>query len=199
MQESEQEPVVTTPQSSFSTSSYSNRPKKRGVIIRWVAVLLILGLLAFGAYNLFNTFTGESEEEATPTPTAAPIPTDTPTPQPTSLTPTKAAATPTRTPTPTKAATSATKGVTLRVLNGTTITGEAARARDFLQGLGYTVSSIGNAETQDYTKTEIRITASKEGSLATLKKDIETKYPVGTTSATLSTSEGVDAIVITGK
>lgn len=194
--ESEPEPVAA-PESSFSSSpSYvSKPPRKMGVIFRWIAILIILGLLIFGGISLFRSQQDKSETSATPTPTLEPTPSDTPTPVP-SISPT-----PTKKPTPTPTSTAAvpSKGLTLKVLNGTDIAGRAATARDFLQGLGYTVSSIGNTETQDYDKTVITITSGKSSSLTSLQTDVGGKYVVGTASATLSTSEGVDALVIIGK
>lgn len=193
-----EETTVSTPQTSFQAPSYTPRGSSRkGVILRWLVILVILGALIFAGVSFFRAQQGQGTEEVTPTPTLEPSPTETPTPVPTSPTPTKKpAATPTKILTPTKAAT---KGLTVRVLNGSGVAGRAAEARDYLVSVGYAVSSVGNAENFTYEKVEIQITKAKESLLATLKKDLEGKYSVGTTSATLSSSEGVDAVVIIGK
>ncbi|MDR2631442.1 MAG: LCP family protein [Spirochaetaceae bacterium] len=44
---------------------------------------------------------------------------------------------------------------TIEVLNGTTATGLAGRTAELLRGFGYDVISIGNADRNDYEKTEI--------------------------------------------
>lgn len=200
--ENPEDELAETPAAPAQTSSfqsYSSKPRKRGVILRWIAILLILGLLGFAGFSVFRAQQGNSQpEEEIPTPTIEQIPTETPTPEPKgSPTPTsKPTATPTKAPTGTPVPT---KSVTLKILNGSGTAGEAGKAADFLRDLGYAVQSTGNADNFDYTKTEIQITKAKENLLTSLKKDVEGKYAVGTTSATLSTSEGVDAIVIIGK
>ena len=198
-------PLSTQPQSTFSSPSYSSPrgPRKIGVVLRWVILFLIAGLLIFAGVSFFRAQQSEKVEEITPTPTVE-APTATPTPESTTPTPTKKpTVTPTKAPTPTKAATSSattSKGLTIKVLNGGGVGGKAKEASEYFVSLGYTVQSIGNAENSpNYDKGEIQITKAKESMLATLRKDVEGKYTVGTTSSTLSTSEGVDAIVIIGK
>lgn len=197
-QEEELEQPSAPAQQSSSFQSYSPRPRKRGVILRWIAIILVLGLLGFAGFSVFRAQEGSTEEEVVPTPTIEEVPTETPTPEPEgSPTPTsKPTATPTKAPTSTPVPT---KGLTLKVLNGSGTAGEAGRAADFLRDLGYAVQSTGNADNFDYESTEIQITAAKENLLASLKKDVEGKYSVGTTSAILSSSEGVDVVIIVGK
>lgn len=165
-------------------------------------ILLILGGLIFGGVSFLRS-RGEAIPTPTPVPTAEPTQEPSPTPEATPSATQKAKATPTKKPTatPTKAATSSaeSKGLTVRVLNGTDIARRAAGAADFLKGLGYEIAGTGNADTQDFEKATITIKSSKESLLATLKKDLETKYAVGTTSATLSSSADYDAVVTVGK
>lgn len=165
-------------------------------------ILLILGGLVYGGVSFLRS---RGETIPTPTPIPTPMPTEEPTPTPQEATPTATKKpTPTKkpSPTPTKAATSSattSKGLTVRVLNGTDIAGRAGATADFLKGLGYEIAGTGNAQTQDFEKATITIKKDKESLLATLKKDLETKYAVGTTSATLSSSADYDAVVTVGK
>lgn len=192
------EPVTVQPQSSFSSSSFSQRPKKGGVLLRWAIILVVLGALIFTGVSLFRS-RGEDTAKNEPTPTPTIVPTDTPTPTPaTSPTPTKK---PTPTPTVKVETTSpVSKGLTLKILNGGGVGRKAQEASDYLVSLGYTVQSIGNAENSpNYDKGEIQITKAKESMLAALKKDVEGRYTVGSASAILSSSDSVDAVVIIGK
>lgn len=184
------------PQGMLSSSSPGSGWKK--FILPVVAVLIVLGLIVGGV----NFFASRNEPIPAPSPFPTPLPTAIPTPTPEALpTPTsKPKATPTKKPT-TEATSSATasKGLSLRVLNGSGLTGRAGAAADFLKELGYAITSTGNADNFDYDKATITIKKDKEAKLATLKTDLATKYSVGTTSATLAASESYDALVIVGK
>lgn len=173
---------------------------KKTFIFIVVAIILVLALIFGGATYLRSR--NESIPTPTPFPTEAPSPTPevSPTPEE-SPAPTKKTATPTKKPTPTKEATTsaASKGLTVRVLNGSGIAGRAAGLADYLKGLGYEIGGTGNADSEDYDKSTITIKKDKESLLATLKSDVATKYSVGTTSATLSSSASYDAEVVIGK
>ena len=175
----------------------SSGPKK--FILPILAVLILLGIIGGGAKYLQSR--SEQIPNPTPFPTAEPTVVSTPTPE-VSATPTsKPKTTPTKKPTPTKEASpSATsKGLIVRVLNGSGIAGRAAGLADYLKGLGYEIGGTGNADKDDYEKSTITIKKDKESLLATLKSDLSTKYEVGTTSATLASSSDYDAEVIIGK
>lgn len=202
-----------SPFSSDSSSSASNGggSSRRGKKLLFLIVLLIiLGLIAFGAVK----FLGGNVLGPAPTPTptmAAPTPTDTPTPTPEpsgSPTPTPktvAKPTPTSAVTPTKSASGTVDRatgidratITVAVQNGSGVTGAAKKAGDFLSGLGYTLGTVGNADTSDYAQTEIHVKAGKASLLNLLKKDLGTEYTVGT-AASDYTGAG-DALVIVGK
>ncbi|MBI1919233.1 LytR C-terminal domain-containing protein, partial [Candidatus Microgenomates bacterium] len=162
----------------------------------WLLLALLVIAAAVGGFFLIGG--QQKEEEITPTPTPTEQPTPTPTPE-TSPTPTKKV-TPSPTeklsPTPTK---KPTKGLSVRVLNGSGVTGAAKEASDYLSGLGYEIAGTGNASTTDFGNTTIDIKSAKESLLPQLKIDLQTKYTIGTTSATLSASESADAVVTVGK
>lgn len=171
------------------------RGGKRFLIPVVIVVLLLAGLFAGGKYI-------NSRNEAIPQPSPMPTLEVTPTSIPT-LTPAPTTkATPTKKPTPTKEASSSatsSKGLIVRVLNGSGISGRAASLADYLKGLGYEIGGTGNADSSDYDKSTITIKSGKSDLLSALKTDVATKYEVGTTSATLSSTETYDALVIIGK
>lgn len=189
-----------TPPTMMGTSSGGGKKK----FLLPVIVIVVLLALLFGGVTFFRS-KQETIPTPTPFPTEEPTPTieETPTPAVTTSPTKKPTATPTKKPTPTaessSSATTNTKGLTVRVLNGSGITGRAADTADFLKSLGYAIGGTGNADADTYEKTTISIKASKADKLATLKADLATKYEIGTTSATLAESESSDAIVIVGK
>ena len=117
-------------------------------------LLLVLGAAALGflAFSLTRGHIDQwlSTSSATPTPSASQTVAPTATPS--------AAQSPTPAPTPSPSASPAgvvKANVTLRVLNGTKVAGAAADTKKTLEAAGFTVKSIGNAKTQNYTKTTI--------------------------------------------
>jgi len=86
----------------------------------------------------------------------------------------------------------------IQVLNGSGISGEAARAKQLLEEEKFTVSSIGNADTVNYQKTIIQVkkTVSKEF-LDKLKGFIDKSYVLDDTKE-LDESEKSDVLIIVG-
>lgn len=163
----------------------------------YVGLFILLIALAIFLGNRFLSTSQKQTPKTVPTvaPSATPTPTSSATP---SATP-KVSPSPTGklTPTPTgKAATSS--SLTIEVLNGSGVKGAAGDASDLLQKAGYTVSSTGNADSFDYTKTTIKIKKSKASLGTQLKKALSASYTVDPTLQTLAESSSVDAIVIVG-
>ncbi|HVT01604.1 MAG TPA: LytR C-terminal domain-containing protein [Patescibacteria group bacterium] len=191
-----------------------SRPKASGNLKRYgliVFAIIVLGLVIFGVTRFIGgSSNSNSNTTETPTPTIEMLPTDTPTPtedtSPTPATsPTKGA---TATPAPTKASTGSSVDkatgldrakLSIHVLNGSGTAGASKKMSDFLEGLGYNVIQIGNADNFDYTNTEIQVANSKSDYIALLKKDLSANYTVGSTSGTPPSDEQADAIVIVGK
>lgn len=162
-----------------------------GLFILLIALAIFLGNRFLTASQKQTPKPAPTSAPATPTPTVAATPSATLTPK-TSPTPTGKL-----TPTPTgKAATST--SLTIEVLNGSGVKGAAGDAAALLQKAGYTVSSTGNADTFDYTKTTIKIKKSKASLGAQLKKDLSASYTVDPTLQTLAETSSFDAIVIVG-
>lgn len=111
----------------------------------------------------------------TPTPTVAPMPTATPTP-----------------------AVDKTK-VSIQVLNGSGIAGEANKMKTLLEEKGYTVEGTGNAKSYEYKQTEIQVTADNEAFISFLTADLAGSYVVGSSAATLKSSLPYNVVVIVGK
>ena len=130
---------------------YHEVPKKRGRSNKIVVVIILLSLIpaALGFFFLSRN-KGENSngfDEETPVPFIEQnksTPTISPTPKSTTS------------PTPTPVATPYAKSeVKMKVLNGTGVSGEAAFLKKELNKLGYSQIEIGNAESKDYTETEV--------------------------------------------
>ncbi len=99
---------------------------------------------------------------------------------------------------------SATSGVdkaqpSLRILNGSGIAGLASSAKDFIEGLGWRVATVGNANTYDYEQTQIKLKNDFSKYQEPLIKDLSDKYSVKVSSSTLSFTDSADIEIIIGK
>lgn len=199
------------------TIQYTKSPRKKGLkgLMVIIVILLILGLIVFGAMKI--TSPQSRIVVPSPTPTSAVLPTDTPTPTPpitTTPSPTsKVSPTPTTvptgkiTPTPTTTASgssidSATgldrASISVTVQNGSGTSGVAGKGSDYLKGLGYKVAGTGNADNFNYTNVTINTTPAAAKYLNLLKSDLSKQYTVDTATSTLS-STTADVVVIIGK
>jgi hypothetical protein len=167
-----------------------------------VTVVLLLAVLLGGGYVFFQSQQGSKNTQSPiPTVTSAPSPTEasTPTVEATpsgKLTPTSTKATPTTKPTGVLGTTDR-SDISVTVLNGSGVAGAASKISSYLKGLGYDVTSTGNAETFDYEGITISVKSGKTAILNQLKKDLTSQ---GTIDATSSTYTGTgDAEIIVGK
>lgn len=88
--------------------------------------------------------------------------------------------------------------LSVQILNGSGTAGEAARVRDELQKAGFEKFSLGNADSYDYTDTEVQV---KEGLPGTVFESIQkslSAYTVVEESA-LPTSSSYDVVINVGK
>jgi hypothetical protein len=168
--------------------------------------LLILGGLIFAGSYFLGPRQEKKEVESAIVPTAIIEPTETPTPEPKKDT-TEEITKPTLTkmPSPKPSHTSLDQAtgldrskLSIEVLNGSGIVGAAGEMSDFLKKLGYTIVSVGNADTYDYKNVTIRLKSSQSKFLPLLKKDLGENYTLGDTSTELATSSA-DAVIIVGK
>lgn len=201
--------------SSTTTPTSSNSGGGKGKkIIFLIIILLILGSIAYGATVLLGSSGGDAEptpaEEEFFIPTDTPTPTEDPeaTPVEDTETETKEESTPTpkATTAPTKAASNSDSvdsatgldraDITIVVQNGSGEAGVAGVMADKLRGLGYNISSTGNADNFDYTETVIKVKSASSKFAALLKKDLSDDYTIG--SATSDYTGTGDAVVIVG-
>lgn len=184
--------------------------KRPGMVVIIAAVIVFIAIVLGGLY-LVGALSGKkgSKVAALPTPTAAPIPTDTPVSTiSASLTATPSAATPTlkasptagkTTPAPSAATTLDRSKLNIEILNGSGEKGAASSVSTYLSGLGYTIKSVGNADSFTYENITVKATKSKSVYLSQLKKDLTDNFPSTTVTASVSDSLDADAVVIVGK
>ena len=96
-------------------------------------------------------------------------------------------------------ATDSKKSLSVAVQNGSGVAGAAAKASDFLKGLGYNVTSVGNADKDDYQNTKIQVKKSKVEFLNLLKADLSKNYTIGEATSDLPENSTEDALIIIGK
>jgi hypothetical protein len=174
-------------------------PAKKLFII--IVSIIVLGLLIFGVTRMLSGSNAPAVEEQ-PAPTQEAFPTDIPEPTESDVTPTQE---PSKTPTPKPTVNPVDKAsgldrskLDVHVLNGSGTAGAGKKAADILEGLGYNVIQVGNAQNFDYQTSVIQVKKASESYIALLKKDLS-GYSTGSTSADLADSERPDAIVIIGK
>lgn len=190
-------------QSPISQFNYSAQaPKKSNKVLKIIVFAIILAILMWGVQKLFSGGNKTTKPaEIAPTPTEYQFPTDTPTP---SVDPSNA---PSVTATPTVKKVNSIDSATgldrstlsVEVQNGSGVTGAASKASDIVKSFGYKVSSIGNADNENYENVIIQVKSTKSNFLALLKKDLGFSYTIGSASADLDSSSTADALVIIGK
>lgn len=158
------------------SNSYNNMFPEPSVVIGsppgwiWWAVLIIASLItAFIGFQLINgkinTWLSVNDSSASPTASATASPSATATADTTNTT--------TPSPAVTAAPTASSKSsITLRVLNGTTVTGAAAKAKNVLTAAGYTVRTVGNASNRSYQNTTIYYQAGNSANAALIKQSL---------------------------
>ncbi|HZQ29803.1 MAG TPA: LytR C-terminal domain-containing protein [Patescibacteria group bacterium] len=184
---------TTSPYTTSGMPSKRRNPKKLLLILGAIVVLLLLGNFVRG--KIFK-----SSPAATPTPT--PVATETPSPSPEESS--SPSASPTATP---KAAVNSVDkasgldraNLSVAIQNGSGESGVAGTASTFLTGLGYNVTSTGNADNFNFTGVTVQVKSSKSDFLSLLKKDLSTKYTVSSATSDLSATSSADALVIIGK
>ena len=177
-------------------------PTKRKINKRFIYLVLAIIVIAiiFFAYKIFGSgnsgninqksaiVSPTKEQKETPTPSQSPIPSTSP------------AISPSTTPTSVDKATGLDRSkLSVIVENGSGGEGVAGKGSDYLKGLGYDVSSTGNADNFDYTNVTIQVKSSKSDFLSLLKKDLGASYTIDKATSDLPDSFSSDALVIIGK
>lgn len=169
------------PNNFFSQHSQPQAPKRANKFHLLVLVLIGIGVIGFTVYILKGGFgninLGTSEASPSPSPVATAEPTPTPTPEP-----------------------EIERGnFTVRVLNGTSTSGLAAKVRDSIKEDGYKTAAPGNASDSDATQTEVRVKEGTESAalLQRLILDLAPEYEAIAGEA-LDDKAAYDAEVIIG-
>jgi len=182
---------ATAPQSAFTiqsndvaTQTIPSEGKKRfGLyffIVALVSFTLGLGVIAaaghFGLIKLSMPNLPMLASKPTPTLIPTTMPTAAPTEKPANL-----------------------STYTISVLNGSGITGKAGDVKASLTTAGYKVTSAGNADNSNYTKTEISAKSTVDKTyLSQLQGDLGKSFTVDSTVSTLPASSSTDVTVTIG-
>lgn len=151
-----------------------NKKKKLLLVI---IVLLLMGLLGVGAWYIlsepeFDTTDDVIVTDTTPEPTQEPSPTMTPEPIDRAE-------------------------ISIQVLNGTGVAGEAGLLQDELEGIEYEDIEVDNADDQDYESAEVTFDENLSQTAVTEITDLLEEFYSGVTVRTESL-EDYDVVIITG-
>ena len=104
-----------------------------------------------------------------------------------------------QTPEPTTAPVTEVKREDLKVqvLNGSGVSGAAAKAKTLLEGLGYVDVAAGNAD-GDFAQTEIEIQDAKLAASEMIKNDLEDEYTLADTIGVLDEASDYDVVITLG-
>ncbi|MDP3917817.1 MAG: LytR C-terminal domain-containing protein [Candidatus Woesebacteria bacterium] len=163
-------------------SSFHSPTKSKSSSSKWV--IIFIGLLILGVAGIFFFTKSSSEAIPSPTPSFGVVPIEENMEESTPL--------PTTSPEPINK-----EKVSIEVLNGTGISGEAKLLSDKLKALGYSNITAGNASSTD--NTEATVTFSKTLSQSTqdeIKKELDSFYK--TVNVKTSSTQKSDIVVVTG-
>jgi|SRR5579885_1664256 len=162
------------------------------VILLVLTIIVLIGLYLLGAKTKkLTTFISS-------------VPHLSPTLQPTSMPSATVSATVTTAATPSgkltitpTLSTTSRSALSLAVLNGSGVPGAAEKVSEKLTGLGYNVTTTGNADTFTYQGITIKVKKTASSYLPLLKKDLASES--ASISAGIDNAISVDAEVIVGK
>ncbi len=178
-------PVVTPEQVVVQPSPASSwvepeKPSRRPLIII-ISILLLVLIGGIGGLFYWQNSLKKQPVKITASPSTSPT---------VKPSPTKAL--------PTSVAVDVTK-YTIKVLNGSEVSGEAGKAKDRLTAAGFTVSGTGNADKSDLVKTTIQVKSSVDAAvLKKLQDTLVTKYILASPSAILTSASDTDIVVTIG-
>lgn len=153
----------------------------------WILLLIVSAVLGVVGYALAQrNLKGWLSTETTPIPSvsASASPSNSASPTPTA----------TVTPTPTASATFDPATVTMRVLNGTTTTGAAAKAKTTLEAAGFKVRTTGNAQNQNYGTTTVYYQTGRQSEAEAVKAALN-GYSVTLTESSLAAPDMVLVVI----
>lgn len=161
-------------------SSFQTPTKPKNSSSKWV--IIFIGLLILGGAGIFFFTKSSGEAIPSPTPSFGVVPIDEPETTPV----------PTKSPEPVKKS-----DVSIEILNGTGISGEAKLLSDKLKTLGYSDITAGNAETTNNTETTVTFAKTLSQTVQDeIKKELDSFYK--TVNVKTSSTQKSDVVVITG-
>lgn len=186
-------PEPDEPEPAASYGSIHSPRKRNPKNLLYLVGLIVIVVVLFNAVKMLR---GGSKTLATPSPTPVAVETATPSPE--------ASVAETATPTPTKNPVDSATGLdrsnlSVAIQNGSGTAGVAGKASDLLKGLGYNVTSTGNADSFGFTDTTVKIKATQKKYLPLLIKDLSGTYTIGSSSSDLDASSSADVLIIVGK
>jgi hypothetical protein len=164
--------------SEFPSYVERSSPKPKLLLIFVIVLLLIIAALA-GLYFLGATKNNRVVQSIPTVPTPTP-PKQSPTPLPTQPVLNRS-------------------DITVAIKNGSGTAGAAKGISSTLNGLGYTIGAISNADKFTYTGITIHVKKSKSQYLDQLKKDVMENDSAASVSASVDDTITTDAEVIVGK
>ena len=179
----EQQQQQASPPHQPTTSIYQESSQGKNAKWLWILIILIvIGAVAFAIFRGIGPFsklklggaTEETIESPTPFEFSSPSPESSPAGQVNR------------------------SEAKVRVLNGSGVTGAAAALKDFLEGKGWTVDEIGNADSDDFTNTVISLKAGFANFQDTLFEDLSSDYSVEVSDDNLEATDSADIEVILG-
>jgi hypothetical protein len=182
-EQTKEESVSEKPHSAFSFTDEEEFPpvKKKKSIFFFFLISFVAFLLGLGGIIGFSYL---SDEKGITLPAVFQKPTETPTPEPS------------KTPTPKPVDLSS---YTIRVLNGSGVTGEAGKLQKALDAVGFKVGDTGNADNSSYTKTIISANDKVDKSyLEKLRETLSKTYMVDEQIKTIPAAGGADVVVTIG-
>ena len=175
MDEQQQTPTAGSP-------IYQETQEKNAKWLWILIVLIVIGALVFAFFRGIGPFAqlklGQSEEEASPSPVEFVLESPSPEASP--------------------GAEIDKSEAKIRVLNGSGKAGTASSVKDLLEGKGYKVAAIGNADNFDFEQTVIRFKESFKNFQEVLLGDLSDNYSVKVSSDDLTATDSADIEVIIG-
>lgn len=163
-------------------SSFQTPTKPKNSSSKWV--IIFIGLLILGGAGIFFFTKSSGEAIPSPTPSFGVVPIEEKVEE---VTPA-----PTKSPEPVKKS-----DVSIEILNGTGISGEAKLLSDKLKTLGYSDITAGNAETTNNTETTVTFAKTLSQTVQDeIKKELDSFYK--TVNVKTSSTQKSDVVVITG-
>lgn len=88
--------------------------------------------------------------------------------------------------------------VNIRILNGNGKVGVASAAKNFIEGKGYKVTSLGNAQNYDFAQTVIKLKESLAKYKDILISDLSDEYSVSVSDEALEATDSADVEITIG-